>query len=127
MKLIFFSTINNNLITPVFTLNNYLYILINSIMILLLICSLLSYKHLNKKTYLLVFLFIILETIYSISFYVIKSSLILFSSKLFTFILSIHINEEIYLNKKSAKLLTPFILWEFYLTLVSIIILFLNT
>ena len=127
MKLIFFYTLNNSLVTPIIMLNKSIYLIINILMFLLFISSIINYKYLDKKGYILCIILSLLEILYNISFFKLESSLLMFVIKIFEFILSININEEVYLNKKSAKLLTPFILWEFYLALISTIILFLNS
>lgn len=59
--------------------------------------------------------------------FILVSPILLFVSKALQFIESIELNSETYINKKSAKLLVPYILWTFYLTLISILILFLNS
>ena len=55
------------------------------------------------------------------------SPFLLFATKLFHFISTLYLNEEIVAqNKISANILIPYIIWTFYLTLTSISIFFIN-
>ncbi len=113
--------------TPVMMLNQTAYTFINTSIIIILIIAIILYKHLNKKGYIILIILFTLEILYNTSLFIVESPILLFITKSFTFIFSIHLNAEIYTNSKSAKLLTPYILWEFYLALISIIILYLNS
>ena len=122
MKLDFFSTLDILLFSPFYI--NYYYIL-NTIVIVLTITSIIIYKYYNKKDVLIIIFNIIFEIIFNY-FLFNRYYFFMFSSKLIQFILSIHLNEIIFRNKKSARLFLPYIIWNYLLTLLTIVILFLN-
>ena len=126
MNFLYFSTIYYNFVTPFFMLNINVYLIINTILLLFLLLSIINYHNI-KETILITIPIILLELLYNISFLKLFNAFLIFSSKFTEFILIIHLNEKIYTNKKSANLLMFNILWNFLLTLLSIIILFLNT
>jgi len=69
----------------------------------------------------------ILYTLFNIFTFRIVSPFLSFTAKTFNFVATLYLNEELFSqNKISAKLLTPYILWTFYLTLTSISIFFIN-
>ena len=115
MKYVFFST---------FFLS--IYFLIDSIILIMTILSIKIYKYYKKYDYLIIFINILLEILFNIFLLIIYNPFLLFAIKFIEFIFSIHLNEIIYSNKKSANLLVPYILWSFLLTLLTTIILFLN-
>lgn len=122
MNLEFFSTLVINLSTP--RIINY-YLVINIIVLLLTISSILIYKYYNKRGFLLIFINILLELLFN--YFLFKhNTFFMFSTKLIQFIFSIHLNEIIYTNKKSARLYMPYIIWNYILTLYTIVIVFLN-
>lgn len=122
-------------ITPIFMINPTTYKIISTIIFLSLSLSLLLFlKKSNFKleligTRLIIILVTnyILYTLYNIFSFIIISPFLLFSTKIFQFISSLYLNEEIVAqNKISANFLVPYIIWTFYLTLTSISIFFLN-
>ena len=122
-------------ITPIFMINPTTYKIISiSIFLSITILLLLYLKKSNFKleligSRLIIILLInyVLYTLYNIFSFIIVSPFLLFSSKLFQFISSLYLNEEIVAqNKISANVLVPYIIWTFYLTLTSISIFFLN-
>ena len=125
MKYVFFPIfiINNNLLMSLFIYKKYFFF-INTIIIILAIIALLEYKNYNKQNIIIIAINIMLEIIFNYSL-VSYNIFFLFSSKIIQFIFSIHLNEIIYINKKSAKLIIPYILWNFILTLLTTLILFL--
>ncbi len=81
----------------------------------------------DKKFRNIILINILLYTLYNFFTFRLISPFLSFSIKLFQFVSSLYLNEEIiFQNKKSAKLLSPYILWCFYLTLISISNFFLN-
>ena len=122
MKLDFFSTLDILLFSP--KIINYYYF-INLIIIMLAIFGIIIFKHFNKKELSIIIINIVFEIIFN--YYLVNNNpYLLFSSKLIQFIFSIHLNEIIYINKKSAKLLLPYIIWNYLLTLFATVYLFLN-
>ena len=115
MKYVLFST---------FYLN--IYLLLDSIIIIMTILSIKLYKEYKLYDYFIITINIFLEILFNIILFLIRNPFLLFSIKLIEFIFSIHLNEVVYSNKKSANLLVPYILWNFLLTLFTTIILFLN-
>jgi hypothetical protein len=99
-------------------------ILINIIIFILMIYSLNIYKYYDKKDIFIITINIILELLFNI-FLLNNNLFLMFSIKLMEFISSIYLNEIIYTNKKSVHYLTPFILWNFLLTLFTTTLLFL--
>lgn len=126
MKNIIISKVNYSYITPFFMLDHKTYLILDFLIIVTVIISLSSYTYYDKKRYLIIIINVILEILYNIFFIVIPNIFLIFAIKLFQFIFSIHLNSVIYDNKKSAKYLTPYILWNFILTLLNTLILFLN-
>lgn len=122
MKIDFFSTLDLLLFTPKI-INCYL--LINIIVLILTIASIIIYKYFKKKDYLIIFTNILFEILFNY-FLFINNSFFMFASKLIQFIFSIHLNEIIFINKKSAKLYIPYIIWSYILTLLTVVIVFLN-
>lgn len=122
MKLDFFSTSNILIFSPKYI--NYYYI-INLIVVMLTTTSIIIYKYYNKKDYYLIVMNVLFELLFNI-FLIKKSIFFMFISKLIQFIYSIHLNEVIFINKKSAKLYVPYIIWSYILTLFTIVILLLN-
>ena len=118
MKLYFFST----LFTPMYI--NYYYVF-NIFILVLAFLSIIIHKSFSKKNYLIIIINVILELLFNI-FLLSSNVILLFMIKLLQFILSIHLNEIIYDNKKSAKLLMPYILWNYLLTLYIIVSILLN-
>lgn len=127
MNYVFFSTFKYKFNTPIFMFKENIYLLSNLIIIIITILSILNFKNKRRKTYYIIIINIILEILYNIFLFIIVSPFMIFSSKLFEFIFILHLNEELYTNKKSANLLVPVIIWNFILTLLSILILFLNS
>ena len=81
----------------------------------------------DKKFRNIILINILLYTLYNFFTFRLINPFLSFSIKLFQFVSSLYLNEEIiFQNKKSAKLLSPYILWCFYLTLISISNFFLN-
>ncbi len=119
MKYVLFTTFFY-ITTPVY------YLFINSIIIIMILISLIIYKHLNIYDYIIIIINVILEVLFNYFFLINKNSLLIFTFKFLQFIFSIHLNESIYSNKKSANLLVPYILWNFILTLYTTAILFLD-
>ncbi len=126
MKNIIISKVNYSYITPFFMLDHKTYLILDFLIMITVIISLSSYTYYDKKRYLIITINVILEILYNIFFIVIPNIFLIFAIKLFQFIFSIHLNSVIYDNKKSAKYLTPYILWNFILTLLNTLILFLN-
>ena len=128
MKYVIFFTFvyNYKFSTPRFMLDENIYFIMNTIILLLTIFAIKSYKYYDIKLIIIILINLLLEILYNIFIFIITSPFLIFSSKLMQFVFSIHLNEIIYLNKKSAKLFMPYILWNFILTLFSIMILFLN-
>ena len=126
MKNLIVSKINYSFITPFFMIDHKTYAILDFLIIITVIISLSSYHYYDKKRYLIITTNVILEILYNIFFLLIQNLFLMFSIKLFQFIFSIHLNSVIYDNKKSAKYSTPYILWNFILTLLNTLILFLN-
>lgn len=126
MKNIIISKVNYSYITPFFMLDHKTYLILDFLIIVTVIISLSSYTYYDKKRYLIITINVILEILYNIFFLVIPNVFLIFAIKLFQFVFSIHLNSVIYDNKKSAKYLSPYILWNFILTLLNTLILFLN-
>jgi len=99
--------------------------IINFIILLLATVSIIIYKFFSTKDYLIIVINIILELFFNY-FLFINNLFFMFASKLIQFIFSIHLNEVIFTNKKSAKLFTPYIIWNYIITLFTIILLFLR-
>lgn len=86
-----------------------------------------SLSTLDKKFKNIIIVNILLYTLYNIFTFKLISPFLSFAIKTFQFVSSLYLNEEIiFQNKISAKLLSPYILWCFYLTLISISNFFLN-
>ena len=111
----------NYVINSIFLLDNKYYYIINTLVIIIMILSIINYKYFSKKISFLVFFIIFLEFLFNYFFIVLKSPLLMFITKLFQFDFSLDLNEEIYLNKRSASLLLFYILWTFILCLFSIL------
>ena len=111
----------NYVINSIFMLDNKYFFIINSIVIIAMILSIINYKYFSKEIYILIFLNLFLEFLFIYFFIILKSPLLMFITKLFQFDFSLDLNEEIYLNKKSAKLLLFYISWTFILCLFSIL------
>ena len=121
---------NYSFITPFFILPIRYYKLISILIFLFVEISIfLVYKNnfFDKRLSIILsinYLFFILYNYFS--FYLVNTFLML-SIKILQFISSLYLNEDICSkNKISANLLVPYILWTFYLTLISISIFFLN-
>lgn len=127
MNYVIFSTFKYRFYTPIFMFKENIYFLSNFIIIILTILSISSFKNKSRKTYFIISINIILEVLYNIFLFIVVSPFMIFSIKLLEFIFILHLNEEIYTNKKSANLLVPLIIWNFILTLLSTLILFLNS
>lgn len=125
MKYVIFSTFSLKLysLTPLFiNLKKYIYI-INIITFIMMIISLKIHKYYDNKEKIIITINILLELFFNL--YLIKNNtFFMFSTKLLEFIFSIHLNEIICSNKKSAMLLSPYILWNFILTLFTTTLLF---
>ena len=111
----------NYVINSIFLLDNKYYYIINTLVIIIMILSIINYKYFSKKISFLVFFNIFLELLFNYFFIILKSPLLMFITKLFQFDFSLDLNEEIYLNKRSASLLLFYILWTFILCLFSIL------
>ena len=114
----------NYVINSIFLLDNkyyYIIYIINTLVIIIMILSIINYKYFSKKISFLVFFNIFLELLFNYFFIILKSPLLMFITKLFQFDFSLDLNEEIYLNKRSASLLLFYILWTFILCLFSIL------
>ena len=110
MKLYFFSTS---------------FYIINSLILIITVISILIYKTYSKKDYLIIILNIVLELLFN--YFLLKSNYFyMFITKLLQFIFSINLNEIIYTNKKSANLFMFYIIWNYILTLFTILLLFLK-
>lgn len=112
MKLEFFSTST--------------YLIINLLIICLATISIIIHKYLEKKGFLIIIINILCELIFNYLLLFNVNYFFLFIFKLIQFIFSIQLNELIYLNKKSANLFMPYIIWNYLLTLISLVLLFLN-
>ena len=125
MKYVIFSTFSLKLysLTPLFiNLKKYIYI-INIITFIMMIISLKIHKYYDNKEKIIITINILLELFFNL--YLIKNNtFFMFSTKLLEFIFSIHLNEIICSNKKSVMLLSPYILWNFILTLFTTTLLF---
>jgi hypothetical protein len=97
---------------------------INVIIFYLMLYSIKTYKYYDRKDLLIITINIVLELLFNFFFFY-NIIFLMFASKLLEFISSIYLNEIIYTNKKSVFLLTPFILWNFLLTLFTTTLLFL--
>lgn len=126
MKNIIISKVNYSYITPFFMFDHKTYLILDFLIIVTVIISLSSYTYYDKKRYLIITINVILEILYNIFFLVIQNVFLIFAIKLFQFIFSIHLNSVICDNKKSAKYLSLYILWNFILTLLNTLIIFLN-
>ena len=122
----YLNVINYSFITPYFMINKTVYLVFNLLIIFLTITAVIKYNYYSKKLLLVILINLILEILFNIFFLLIVSPFFLFATKTIQFIFSLNLNEEIYYNKTSAKLLIPYILWSFILCLYTIIILFLN-
>lgn len=113
---------------PIFMINPKLYKIIS--IVIYLITSIAISKTINnvyKKLIIIIAINFILYTLFNIFTFKILSPFLSFATKTFNFVSSLYLNEELFLqNKKNAKLLAPYILWTFYLTLTSISIFFIN-
>lgn len=123
---IFFINNKYNFLTPLFMIDKKTYFLLDFIVIFLTVLAIKNHNYYDKYCIIIYIINIIFELLYNIFMFIFPSPFLIFSSKLLQFIFSINLNEIIYTNKKSAKLLIPYILWNFILTLISVIILFLN-
>lgn len=82
---------------------------------------------LGRKLEIILLLNILFYYLFNIFTYRIVSPFLSFASKTFQFTSALHLNEEVILqNKTSAKYLVPYIIWTFYLTLVSLFTFFIN-
>ena len=122
MKLDFFSTLSIVLFTS--NIIHYYYF-INIIVIILTTSSIIIYKHYYKRDFFIILINFVLEILFNY-FLIYNNPFLLFSTKLLQFIFSIHLNEIIYTNKKSANLFIPYIIWNYLLTLFTTVFLFLN-
>ena len=123
MILYFFSTCN----VLFSSLNTtYFYLLITLIVEILTLLSIILYKSFLKKEYFIILVNVLCELLFNYFLFCTNNSFYLFSTKIIQFIFSIHLNEIIYLNKKSANLYIPYIIWNYILTLLTIVSLFLN-
>ncbi len=113
-------------ITPFFIFDKNYYIFLNSFILFFVFLSIIKYKYYSKRLIFILIINIILEILFNIYFLLIVNPFFMFVTKLIQFIFSINLNEEIYYNKTCAKLLIPYILWSFILSLTTISILFLN-
>ena len=110
-------------IFSIFLFIKYYYFYINLLIISLAIMSIMIHNYYDKKILIVIMINIILELLFN--YYLINNQyLFIFTSKILQFISSIKLNELICSNKKSVTLLTPYILWNFILTLFSITVLF---
>ena len=123
MKINFLSTSNILLFTSSYI--NY-YIIVNIIILILATLSITINNSYSKKENILILINIILELIFNYVLVFSNNIFILLLIKILQFIFSIHLNELIYLNKKSAKLFMPYILWNYLLTLLITVSIFLN-
>ena len=101
-----------------------LIIFINIIIFNLMLYSIKTYRYYDKKDIFIITINISLELLFNI-FFIYNNYFLMFASKLLEFISSIYLNEIIYTNKKSVIFLTPYILWNFLLTLFTTTLLFL--
>lgn len=121
-------------ITPIFCISTSIYKIV-SVTVYLLVCLaiFIIYKKVNfeflncKKLMIITVINYLLYTLFNLFTFFFPSPFLLFAIKTFHFISTLYLNEEVVLqNKISANLLVPYIIWTFYLTLVSISIFFLN-
>lgn len=124
--------INNSyyFITPIFMVNPTIYKTISTIIFILVTLSIFlifkDNKH-NKRLQIILLINFSLYFLYNLFTFKIISPFLAFTAKIFHFIATLYLNEEIvFKNKISAKLLVPYIIWTFYLTLTSISIFFIN-
>lgn len=110
-------------LVPFFTPSIKLYKLINvTIYILTMFAISLNYSKESKN---IIISNILAEFIFGYS--LIKgNTYLMLLTKIIQFTLSLSLNEKISKNKLSSNLLTPYIIWTFFLTLVSISIFFVN-
>ncbi len=121
MILEFFSTLDI-LFTP--SIINY-YLIIDFIVIILTILSIIIYKYLDKRSIFIIISNVILEILFN-CFLFNNNYFFMFTTKLIQFIFSIHLNEIVFINKKSARLYIPYVIWNYILTLLTIVLVFLN-
>ena len=125
MNYVFFSTFYKY-ITPIFMFSENFYLFIDIIILCFFGISIVIYKYIDLHLLFIILLNVIIEILFDVFLFIVASPFFLFSTKFFQFIFSIHLNNYVYYNKKSATYLTPYILWNFFLTLLTITILFLN-
>ncbi len=113
-------------LTPIFMIDKSIYFILDFFIIFLFFLAIFEYHYLYKELTVIIVINFVLELLYNIFMFFLPSPFFMFATKLFQFVFSIHLNSHIYSNKKSANLIIPYILWNFILTLLSIIILFLN-
>ncbi len=118
--------------TPFFMINSIIYKIISTIIYVSVNLSVLNILVKNKsvlgnKLKILLIINVFFYSLYNLFTFKIISPFLSFASKMFHFISILHLNEEIILqNKTSAKLLVPYIIWTFYLTLTSLFTFFIN-
>ena len=122
-------------IIPIFMVNPAIYKIISIFLLFILMIAPFIYiikNHFKLEligTRLIIILIInyLLYTCYNIFTFILISPFLLFATKLFHFISTLYLNEEIVAqNKISANILIPYIIWTFYLTLTSISMFFIN-
>lgn len=122
-------------LTPFFALAPKLYKIVSSIVYLFVFAAIfiIFFKdktytyYLNAKLKIIVLINFFLYTLYNLFSFIIISPFLTFSIKTFQFVAALYLNEEVAKkNKVSVNLLTFYILWTFYLTLISISIFFIN-
>jgi len=121
---------NYSFVTPFFILPIYCYKLISILIFLFVEFSVfIIFKNslLDKRMLFILFINYLLFLLYNYFSFYFVNTFFAFAIKLFQFISSLYLNEDIFFkNKTSVKLLIPYILWAFYLTLISISVFFLN-
>ena len=112
--------------TPFFMLsiNNYKYINIFIIIILSILFSISlkeNYFNNNRKLLFITILNYIFYLLYVLFSFIIISPFLSFTFKFSSFIAALYLNEELNnIDNKRVKLLIPYIIWNFYLTLVTL-------
>ncbi len=121
---------------PFFSIDIKYYIIINLVLIFLLAFFLTlifkkyhySFNELSRRFIYIAILNHIIYLLYVIFSFVIISPFLSFTFKLASFIALLYLHEELcFTDKKDTKILVPSIIWNFYLTLVTLSIFIINS
>ena len=122
-------------VTPIFMLNPNIYMIVSVVVFFIVGISIFliykdndcSFWFFSQRLKIILIINFSLYFCYNVFTFKLVSPFLSFACKTFHFISSLYLNEEVIIqNKSSAKLLVPYILWTFYLTLVSISVFFIN-